>query len=115
MPKIDLVDVMKKAPGRCLCCNTTPTEGGKPQVAIDLNVDVDWGNNAYLCNECATVICDLLGRVPVEDHEILKRDLRRLNKDHRRLRKQFRRVGGELKALAAGKKIERRVKKRKAA
>lgn len=115
MPQIDLVDTMTKAPGRCGICNTTPTENGHPLPAIDTHVDVDWGNNFYICDECANVICDLMGRVTVKEHKTVKRDLRKLGDDHQRLRKRYERRERELEALAAGKKVEKRVRGRKAA
>ena len=90
MPQIDVVPVMKKAPGRCVCCNTTPTDAyGEPAKAIDLNVDVDWGNNAYLCTECVNVICDLWGRVDEDTHEAMKQDFEDLRSRHTRLQKRY--------------------------
>lgn len=113
MPHIDLVDNMRKAPGKCLACNTTPNENGKPLPAIDLNVDVDWGNNAYICAECGGIIADLLGRPSAEEFEALKREYDQLTKDHTKLSTRHKKRGEELVDLAAGKKVERRVKKKR--
>lgn len=114
MPQIDVVPVMKKAPGRCVCCNTTPLgPDNEPAPAIDLNVDVDWGNNAYLCVECVNVICDLWGRVDEDTHNQLLKENKQLGKDHARLRERFKEQREDLKKLVEGQKVEHKVKRRK--
>lgn len=117
MPQIDLVPNMKKAPGKCVCCNTTPTDPhtGNPKPAIDLNVDVDWGNNAYLCEECVNVICDLWGRVDEDTHDRLRKDYEDLRNRHTRLQKRYTTKEEDLKKVEAGKSVERKRRKRKAA
>lgn len=116
MPQIDRVPNMRKAPGRCGICNTTPNDvSGQPLPAIDTNVDVDWGNNFYICDECVRVIGELMGWVSPEDHEKLRSDFGQLRDDHRRLRKKFKERGEDLSALAKGEKIRRRERKKVAA
>lgn len=109
MPEIQLVDVMVKAPGRCGICNTTPTEGGKPKPAIDTCVDVDWGNNFYICDECANVICDLLDRVDADEVREMRRQHDELKKDHKRLLQSYKRRENEIKKIAEGKRTKRKV------
>jgi hypothetical protein len=86
-------------------------ENGKPKKAIDLNVDVDWGDNAYLCDECIEVICDLWGRVTVEDHEKVKRELKELTISHRKLQERYDRLHDRAKQVIRGKKAERKLKR----
>lgn len=112
MPQIDLVPNMRKAPGRCGICNTTPMEDGKPRPAIDTNVDVDWGNNLYICDECTDVIAGLLDWITPEEYAQMKAALNQLKGDHKRLRKKFKERGEDLKALAEGERIRNRVKRR---
>lgn len=114
MPKIDLVDAMTKPPGRCGICNTTPTSEGAPLPAIDTNVDVDWGNNLYICIECCNVIADLMGRVEVETHEELRNAYDELKGSHKNLRQKFRQKEDDLQKVIAGRQVEARRKKRKA-
>lgn len=116
MPQIDVVENMKKKPGKCLVCSTTPMKSdGTPKKAIDLNVDVDWGQNAYICEECTNVICELWGWVSEEDHDAVLAEHRQLNKDHTRLRERFKEQGADLKRVLAGKKVERKHKKKRKA
>src|SRR5512139_76246 len=103
MPKIDVVDVMRKAPGRCLVCSTTPMEDGKPKRAIDLNTDVDWGDNAYLCDECVDVICDLWGRVDEQTYSELKSKHEELKLRHRTLRRRFKELEARIKTIVKGR------------
>lgn len=112
MPKIDLVPVMRKAPGQCGICHTTPTENGKPKLAIDTNVDVNWGDNLYVCDECLSVIAGLMGWITPEEYEQMQRDYNELEKAHERLRRRFKKQEAELKALAKGEKVRKRVRKR---
>lgn len=111
MPKIDVVPVMTKAPGKCVCCHTTPTENGRPKKAIDLNVDVDWGDNAYLCDECVEVICDLWGRVTVEEFEKAKKELEDLTVSHRKLQRRYSKLRDRAKRIVSGKKAESKLKR----
>lgn len=114
MPKIDLVEVMRKAPGRCGICNTTPNDTeGRPLPAIDTNVDVDWGNNLYICDECADVICDLKGRVDKDTHDKLQCAYEELEKAQSRLRDKYKTLETRFQAVIAGKKAERAHKKSK--
>lgn len=115
MPQIDLVDVMKKPPGRCGICNTTPMQNGRPTEAIDCNVDVDWGNNFYICSECASVIADLLGRVDEADHQELKTRHEDLKASHKTLRRRFKEQERQLETITQGRRAESKVKKRKRA
>lgn len=120
MPKIDLVDNMRKAPGTCGICHTTPNDpDGKPLPAIDTNVDVDWGNNLYICHECIDVICDLAGRVTPDTHDKLRESYDQLDKDHDRLRNRFKKLEERANRMAEGKKASReqriKNKRRKAA
>jgi hypothetical protein len=83
-------------------------EEGRPKEAIDTNVDVDWGNNLYICSECASVIADLLGRVEVEDHQDLKLKHRELKNSHKALRTKFKALERDYNRVVAGRKAEAR-------
>ena len=114
MPKIDVVPVMNKAPGKCVCCHTTPMENGRPKKAIDLNVDVDWGDNAYLCDECVEVICDLWGRVSLYEHEKVLKELKELTVSHRKLQTRYTKLRDRAKKIVAGKKAAKELKRKAA-
>lgn len=103
MPKIDLVDVMKKPPGQCGICNTSPSGvDGKLLKAIDTNVDVDWGNNLYICSECVNVISDLFDRVTTEEHQRVVNELKDLTARHRRLRRRYKDLEERAGKMASG-------------
>lgn len=58
-----LVDQMTENPGHCVACGGNPIDiDGNPQIAVDLDVDVNWGDSAYLCVECINLIADLIER-----------------------------------------------------
>jgi hypothetical protein len=113
MPQIDLVVVMKKPPGRCGICNTTPMVNGRPAEALDTNVDVDWGNNFYICKECGNVIADLLGRVDEGDFEELKDKHGQLLESHKTLRRRFKEQEEKMETIIKGRQAETNVKKKR--
>ena len=113
MPQIDLVRVMTKPPGRCGICNTTPMENGKPLPAIDTNVDVDWGNNLYICAECINVIADLAGRVDEADHQELVSKHDELKLSHKTLRRRFKEQEEQMEKILKGRQAETKVKKKR--
>jgi hypothetical protein len=79
-----IVRSMTKQPGHCFVCGTTPTENGLPKPSVDLNLDYDWGNNAYICIECANLIATLIDRpTPEEITKTAKENttLKRKNKE----------------------------------
>lgn len=60
---IQLVKRMTESPAQCLACGGNPMDvSGRAQKAVDLGVDVNWGDNAYLCWECVNLIADMIGR-----------------------------------------------------
>ena len=113
MPQIDMVRVMTKPPGRCGICNTTPMEDGKPLPAIDTNVDVDWGNNLYICSECINVIADLAGRVDEADHDNLVTAHEDLKASHKTLRRRFKEQEREMEIMLEGRRAESKAKKKR--
>jgi hypothetical protein len=110
MPQIDLVPVMRKAPAQCFVCHTTPNgPDGKPLPAIDLNTDYDWGQFAYLCNECVRVIGELAGFVTPEEHEELIAKHADLVRRHKNLRKRYTTLSDRTQKIVSGRRAERKV------
>lgn len=64
------VPQMDQLPVQCVACGGNPVdEEGDPQWAIDLGTDINYGDHAYLCCECATVVAGLCGWVAPETYQ----------------------------------------------
>jgi hypothetical protein len=88
-------------------------ENGQPKPAIDTNVDVDWGNNLYICDECSGVIGELMGWVRPEDFEKLKAEHKDLERRHEKLRERFKEQKGRLERIISGRKAEKEHKRKR--
>lgn len=54
---MEVVPNMSLPPGHCGICRKTPMDArGNPEPVIKTGVDVNWGEELYICNDCATVI-----------------------------------------------------------
>lgn len=66
---ITLVDKMTQNPGCCLLCSGVPCDlEGNPLPMVDTELDVNWGDNLYICQECARTIAGLHGWQTDEEH-----------------------------------------------
>lgn len=94
----------------CLACGQTPVVDGEIQDGIDLETDINWGENAELCINCASLIADLIDRVSVEEHAAVQKELRSMSKDYQRLSKRHIRLKNQVKAIEKGEKARKAVK-----
>lgn len=119
MTPIELVTTLDKEPASCGVCGTVPcTADGDPKPMIDTHVDVNWGENLYICEECIGVIAGLYGYQTEEEHIA---ELNRLKRDHEEHLKSYEELKGELKkerkrnkAIEKGKKALREKQKAEA-
>jgi hypothetical protein len=65
------VEAMSEQPGTCFHCGGSPTVDDEIQHPIIefQGIDINWGDTPYLCAECVGILCDLVGRVTVKEHE----------------------------------------------
>ena len=106
---LELVDRMDQMPGHCMLCNSQPAEAdGKPKPAVfAAGVDVNWGDAAYVCEECGVVIGKLFGMITPEKAEELETRNSFLEKQNKKLQKKLDKITAKARALIEGKKAEK--------
>jgi hypothetical protein len=78
-----LVERMTMAPNRCLVCGSGNVEDGETKKLgpfIDLGIDYNWGDSAYLCMKCAGQIALLAGWCTPDEKKDLEREIRKHQK-----------------------------------
>lgn len=68
--------VMTKAQGDCSVCGSSPRNekdrnGPKLPMIVAVGIDINWGEDLKICQPCANVIADLMGRADAETTEEL--------------------------------------------
>jgi len=107
---MELVPAMVKQPGVCFICGTTPYDGKKAKEAIDLNRDYDWGNNAYICDECGHLIATLLGYPDIDKIRKLLAKVKRQEEQIEQLKEKLDKQDEQLSRIRDGSKAVREVK-----
>lgn len=102
---IQKVDQMTQAPVQCVACGGNPMFDGKAQSAIDLGTDINYGDHAYLCIECAGVVADLMGRVPEEEHKALQHEYQKSERELAITSRKLRTANKKLKTVKSASKI----------
>jgi hypothetical protein len=78
---MQVVDNMAAQPGHCGICRGTPTDAdGTVIPCIDTGVDVNWGENLYICMPCARVIGILSGNEDMDVAVKIRADLEQAEK-----------------------------------
>ena len=96
----------------CLLCHCTPMDETK-EVRTPMpmfhaqGVDVNWGEDALICQLCAGVMADMLGRVPVEKYDRLFKASKRIKEDNARLKKQTTDLTERLDIILAGERAKK--------
>jgi hypothetical protein len=64
----------------CICCHTNPTDDeGTPLPMIEAEgVDVNYGDNLYICQVCAGLLGKMVGQEDSEKVQALERGLKKL-------------------------------------
>lgn len=101
-----VVPVMDEIPGCCAFCGRTPMdEENNPLPAIKVvGIDFNWGDTVYVCYDCSNVICDLTGRVALDEHEKLRDKYKFAVKRLRREVEYSRKLTEAAQGVAAGDK-----------
>lgn len=80
---MQLVERMTGSPPHCMICgmgNTPDGETGEIGPFLDLQREISWGDDAYLCESCASEIGSHFGMITPDEAKELKRAMRRLKK-----------------------------------
>jgi len=115
---LEIVKGMELTPQACVICANNPADeltGEQQQAIFAPGVDYDWGNSLYICKSCGEKIADLLGRVPIEEHEELKEEFEDLKEEHDDLEVRYESNSELLARIRDGKAAIKEVKSRKAA
>lgn len=73
---MQVVDNMNLQPGHCGICRCTPTDHeGNVEPCIDTGVDINWGEQLYICGNCANIIGILAGNEDKDVAAKLRADL----------------------------------------
>lgn len=111
---LELVKGMPLTPNACVLCASNPVDeitGEQLEHVFAPGVDVDWGNSVYICNGCAHIISDLMGRSTVEGFDKLSRENRKLKKAYARLEEDHEKAKALLDRIADGKAAVKQVRK----
>jgi hypothetical protein len=82
MPNPFLVEKMTMAPNQCLCCgkgNTPDGQTGEVGPFVDLAIDYNWGDSAYLCPDCVGRCAVLMGWISPDTEKTYKQTIKGLH------------------------------------
>lgn len=106
---------MENSPGVCTLCACTPTEvdgDQKPCIHAE-GVDVNWGDDVYICAECVEVICDLWDRPSEEQVSKVRSEIKFLRKQVKRKDQEIAEKDELLRKIREGTKAIKQVKEKK--
>jgi hypothetical protein len=102
---------MTMQPGHCFVCGLTPVDDhGNVKPAIDLERDYDWGDNAYLCLECANLIATLIDRPSPEEITKVTKERDKLKRQNKELLAKVTGQGEDLDKIRQGSSALKRVR-----
>lgn len=102
---IRLTNQIVQNPATCLICSTTPTDvEGRILPMIDTEIDVNWGDNLYICSECLGIMAELSGWVEPGEIEALKQELIDYKRRLKKVTKLLTREKARNEAMLGGKR-----------
>ena len=106
------VQGMEGQPQCCVACGGNPAdfEGNQQQALWAEGVDIDWGNNLYLCWECVQVIADLGGRATKEGFDKLDAQLNELQERYEALEAEHADTMEEVRKIRDGAAARKRLR-----
>lgn len=100
--------------GDCILCMCRPTTEGRTKRVLPMftaiGVDVNWGENANICQVCAGVMADLLGRPPEEEVQKLHEKYERLVEQHESLQEEHTEQDELITRIREGSNAQRKVR-----
>ena len=101
-------------PGHCGICHQVPRdEEDNAAPVIDTNVDIDYGDNLYICVNCARVIGALIDMVSEEDVSKLRADIAQLEAANEELEENNETLQGRIDRMIDGARAKREAKQGK--
>lgn len=109
---IQLVEVLHKNPACCYFCNGVPVDlEGNVLPMVDTEAEANWGDNIYVCSECATVIAALFGYQTETEHieqlEKAQNKVTELKRELKKTEKALLKEEGRNKVIDKAKKAMR--------
>lgn len=114
---IELVEKMELIPGSCFVCLQTPFSKDKdedretPDPALDMGVDINFGDQAYLCLNCARVVAEVLDFISPEQWKEIKEENEDLKAKMSELAEEHKALQSRVKQILEGKKARAQVTK----
>lgn len=101
--------------GTCIICNCYPRDETKENHVYlpmfhAVGVDVNWGEDCNICQICAGVMADMMGRVSAEKHDKLVTKHATLKADHEELQGQFTEQKARIGRILEGRKAAKEQK-----
>lgn len=107
------VDHMSGTSPVCTACGQAPrnqeTDDFLPAYTAD-GVDVDWGNNLYICYKCMDSLVQLHGSMPPEEAEKKETRVENLENEVEALKTQLEEQGERIEAMLRGAKARKELK-----
>jgi hypothetical protein len=115
---IDLAQIVLKTEGikgTCIICNCYPRDETKEgHVYLPMfhavGVDINWGEDCNICQVCAGVMADMMGRVDAGRHEKLVTQHEDLQESFVTLQEQFDEQKARIKRILEGRKAAKEQK-----
>lgn len=103
-----------EAPGECTICGGLPrdeTVAGGPLlgVFVPLGVDVNWGEDLVICQGCAGVMADMMGRVERAKHEGAVEAMLKLQVEYDKLESRYEEQAARVQAIVKGRRAQKEV------
>ena len=105
----------KGVKGPCIICNGAPvdeTSETRNQLPMfhAVGVDVNWGEDCNICQVCAGVMADMLGRVDQVKFARLSKAHEALTEDYDKVTSTFKKYRDRVKDLIEGKKAQKELR-----
>jgi outer membrane murein-binding lipoprotein Lpp len=110
-----LLEIMRGTAPHCTFCHGVPREdgvleGGPLPGVTAQGVDVNWGDNLYICQDCIRVAGELIGMIPTVKAEKLEKQIDFRNKQVEKLQAQNEKLQAQMDAMLAGAQAAREAK-----
>lgn len=106
---------MRRAKGDCTVCGQRPVNekdrnGPTLEMVVAVGIDINWGEDLNICQVCAGVICDLMGRPAVNVVEDLGNKVADLTAKLRDKNEKLKRQGVLIDKVKEGGKAQKELK-----
>lgn len=111
---MQVVGNMSLEPGHCGICRGTPMDhAGNPIPCIDTGVDVNWGEQLYICHQCANIIGILIGNEDKDVAAQIRADLAQAEKANEDLTEERDTLQARIDRMIDGARARKEAKAKK--